>query len=139
MKTMSYSYGTRWGLPLVLTEGDGVAPLPVALPFELNRGFFGMLASPASLITIFAWISSSLAAFTFFGQNSVTNLRQHNQNVELVRNRLVYARPEVPSPSIPVFPCSLLGFKNDLYAAPNRSQRLFQDCNLVIARHISTR
>ena len=80
MKTISCSYGTRLGcgLPLVLTEGDGVAPLPLGLPFvELNRGFFGTLVSPASLITIFAWISSSLAAFTFFGQNNVTNLRQH--------------------------------------------------------------
>ncbi len=29
-----------------------------------------------SFITIFAWISSSLLALTFFGQKSVTNLTQ---------------------------------------------------------------
>jgi hypothetical protein len=68
----------RYDLPLVLTEVDGVAPLPLGLPFELNRGFFWTLASPASLITIFAWISSSFPALTFFGQNNVTNLQKHN-------------------------------------------------------------
>jgi hypothetical protein len=51
---MSCSHGHRYDLPLVLTEDDEVAPLPVGLPFELNRGFFGTFASPPSLITIFA-------------------------------------------------------------------------------------
>jgi len=51
----SRGHNHRCDLPLVLTEEDGVAPLPVVgLPFELNRGFFGMFASPASLITILA-------------------------------------------------------------------------------------
>ena len=44
----------RCDLPLVLTEEEGVAPLPVGLPFELKRGFFWVFASPPSLITIFA-------------------------------------------------------------------------------------
>jgi hypothetical protein len=45
----------RCGLPFVLTDVvEGVAPLPAGLPFELNRGFFGTFASPASLITILA-------------------------------------------------------------------------------------
>ena len=64
----------RCDLPLVRTEEDGVAPLPVGLPFELKRGFFWVFASPPSLITIFAWISSSFPALTFLGQNNVTNL-----------------------------------------------------------------
>lgn len=77
-ETISRSHGHRYDLPFVLTVDDGVAPLPAGLPLELNRGFFGMFASPPSLITIFAWISSSLAALTFLGQNNVTNLRQYH-------------------------------------------------------------
>lgn len=48
---------------------------------ELSRGFFDTLGpslddarGAPSFITILAWISSSFPAFTFFGQNSVTNL-----------------------------------------------------------------
>jgi hypothetical protein len=53
-------------------------PLILALP---GRGFFPALFSTcsfgaASFITIFAWISSSLLALTFFGQKSVTKLDQ---------------------------------------------------------------
>jgi hypothetical protein len=85
----SCNHGHRYDLPLVLADDDGVAPFPAGgLPFELNRGFFGTVASPPSLITIFAWISSSLPALTFFGQNNVTNLRQYNvKNTELIRDR----------------------------------------------------
>jgi hypothetical protein len=119
---------------------DGVAPLPAGLPFELKRGFLGTFASPPSLITIFAWISSSFAAFTFFGQNNVTNLRQSNVKMRGADGAgLVYARPEVFSPSITVLPCSLLGLKYDLYSAADGSERLLQNCNLVVARHVSAR
>ncbi len=51
---VSCNDGHRCGLPFVLTEDDGAAPLPTGLPFELNRALFGTFASPASLITIFA-------------------------------------------------------------------------------------
>jgi hypothetical protein len=70
----------RYDLPLVLTDDELCRedePLTLALP--LGRGFFPALFSTcgfgaASFITIFAWISSSLLAFTFFGQKRVTNL-----------------------------------------------------------------
>jgi hypothetical protein len=66
-------------LPFVLTDdepGTEDEPLILALP---GRGFFPALFSTCSLgaasfITIFAWISSSLLALTFFGQKSVTKL-----------------------------------------------------------------
>jgi hypothetical protein len=53
---VSCSNGHRCGLPFVLTDVEGAVPLPLptGLPFELNRGFFGTFASPASLITILA-------------------------------------------------------------------------------------
>ena len=64
-------------LPLTCDELDGRDGAPV----ELSRGFFAALTrsdEPArgalSFMTILAWISSSLDAFTFFGQKSVTNL-----------------------------------------------------------------
>jgi hypothetical protein len=52
---------------------------PLALVLPLGRGFFDALLSDcalgaASFITIFAWISSSLEALTFLGQNKVTKL-----------------------------------------------------------------
>lgn len=50
----------------------------------LTRGFFCVAVASlddargaASFITIFACISSSFEALTFFGQNSVTNLEAH--------------------------------------------------------------
>jgi hypothetical protein len=33
----------------------------------------------------------------------------------------------------------LLGLKYDLYSASDGSQRLLQDCNLVVAGHVSAR
>lgn len=51
-----------------------------ALPLVVGRGFLFVVAvsddarGAASFMTIFAWISSSLEALTFLGQNSVTNL-----------------------------------------------------------------
>jgi hypothetical protein len=107
--------GHRYDLPLVLADDDGVAPFPAGgLPFELSRGFFGTLASPPSLITIFAWISSSLPALTFFGQNNVTNLRPCNvKNTELIRDRArlrtskgVFAT--CPGPPLPLSCCRVL-------------------------------
>ena len=69
----------RKDFPFVLTEVDpDVDDDPFVL--LLSFGFFNALLSDGctrgvdSFITIFAWISSSLEAFTFFGQNRVTNL-----------------------------------------------------------------
>jgi hypothetical protein len=77
----------RYAFPFVLTaaevdaETDPFAfpPLPLPAP-ALVRGFLDVLASAEargalSFITILAWISSNLEAFTFLGQNRVTNLR----------------------------------------------------------------
>lgn len=73
---------------VVDADGREGAPLRLAAPV-LSRGFFA--ADVASLddargalsfMTIFAWISSSFPALTFFGQNRVTNLiRLRQQHV----------------------------------------------------------
>ena len=98
-------------LPFVYVDDDGpLLPLPgpAPPPGALSRGFFVALTvtsvDPAlgpfelSFITIFACISSSFAAFTFFGQNSVTNLQRRTlsgmageQYVELLTSTDVYA------------------------------------------------
>ena len=63
-----------------------------------------------------------------------------SKNAELmIRDRFVYARPKMSSPPISVLPCRLLGVEHDLYSAPDGGQRLLQDRNLVIARHVSAR
>lgn len=70
---------------VVDADGREGAPLRLAAPV-LSRGFFA--AEVASLddargalsfMTIFAWISSSFPALTFFGQNRVTNLERLRQ------------------------------------------------------------
>lgn len=61
-----------------------MALLPFGLGFGmLDRGFFDAPGSAdASFITIFAWISSNLPAFTFFGQKRVTKLQKKVRRVE---------------------------------------------------------
>ena len=66
---------------LVDADGREGAPLPRLVAPVLSLGFFAaeVVASAddargASLLTIFAWISSSFPALTFLGQNSVTKL-----------------------------------------------------------------
>ena len=60
-------------------------PAPALAP-ELNRGFLDAAAPSAegargpSFVIILAWISSSFAALTFFGQKSVTNLPRTSVN-----------------------------------------------------------
>jgi hypothetical protein len=72
--------GQRYGFPLVLAVAEvGVDDVPFVLPLVLGRGFLPLASedgrgAPWSFITIFAWISSSFEALTFFGQNSVTKL-----------------------------------------------------------------
>ena len=70
-------YHDRCALPFDL--GTGVLDPPLDLPFSAGRFFGGWASVPGgfactSFCTIFAWISSSFDALTFFGQNSVTNL-----------------------------------------------------------------
>jgi hypothetical protein len=68
---------------LVLTEDElGTEDEPLIFALPLGRAFFPALFSTccfgaASFITIFAWISSSLLALTFFGQKRVTKLEQN--------------------------------------------------------------
>jgi len=64
----------RYDFPFVFADDDEPVGTPFILPLVLVRGFFTTFASLASFMTIFACISSSFPAFTFFGQNRVTNL-----------------------------------------------------------------
>jgi hypothetical protein len=66
-------------LPFALIEGFGTDVDPFNFELPLTRGFFEVEVSDcalgaASFMTIFAWISSSFEALTFFGQKRVTNL-----------------------------------------------------------------
>ena len=75
----------RYDLPLVLTDELDTEDEPLILAAPLGRGFLLALFSicslgAASFITIFAWISSSLLALTFFGQKRVTKLDHNSLN-----------------------------------------------------------
>jgi hypothetical protein len=71
----------RYGFPFVLADAEvGVDNVPFVFPLVLGRGFLLVTSedargAPWSFITIFAWISSSFDALTFFGQKSVTKLQ----------------------------------------------------------------
>ena len=70
--------GHRYDLLFDLVDDEaGTDPLVFTRAPALSRGFF-RFESPASFMTILAWISSSLLAFTFFGQKRVTNLAKEN-------------------------------------------------------------
>jgi hypothetical protein len=120
-------------------------PLGTLLPLELARGFLGTFGSLVvrpvpSFMTIFAWISSNFAAFTFLGQNNVTNLLDNVNMLERTRDELeVYVRPEMSLPTVYIFPCRLLTAEHRLYATTNRRQGLFQDCYFVISGHVTAR
>lgn len=72
------------------------APFDLLLLLAMMRGFLLLslvdaypvdVRGPDSFMTILAWISSSLVAFTFFGQKRVTNLQKSvslNQTKELI-------------------------------------------------------
>ena len=78
-----------YALPFVVFDATWLCPFifPPLVPGPLSRGFllaeeewpFAGADALSDLTTIFACISSSFEAFTFFGQNSVTNLNTRRQ------------------------------------------------------------
>jgi len=137
----------RYGFPLVLAVAEvGVDSVPFVFPLVLGRTFLP-LASEAgrgalwSFITIFAWISSSFEALTFFGQNNVTKLlgAQHHQMRASSNSREKNLPPKMPAPSLSVLSCCFFLVEDMLYAAANQRKRIFQDRDLVVSRHFLAR
>jgi len=100
---------------------------PLVFPLVVGRGFLLELAASddgrgaASFITIFAWISSSFVALTFFGP------KQRDE------------RPKVPPPSFSVFSSSLLSLQHVFDPPADGSEGVLQDGNFVVSRHILSR
>ena len=116
---------------------------PLVFPLVVGRGFLLELAASddgrgaASFITIFAWISSSLVALTFLGQNSVTNLRGNSDTSH--RTDCVHIRPKMPPPPFSVFSSSLFSLQHVFDSPANGGEGVLQDGNLVVSRHILSR
>jgi len=81
-KAKSPKIDHRYNLPFDFMDVLEADSDPLVFPLVVGRGFLLELAASddgrgaASFITIFAWISSSLVALTFLGQNSVTNVQR---------------------------------------------------------------